>query len=197
VPKKKSGKRAAREFGASIMRIEKFLAEIEASTLSAQSRTWAYEAAIIKTAVAFEKLMLSCLVTAINNDTATIADRTGVVFPKHLTDEVCEFLVTGGGFFDFKGRSGLIATVKKFVPENHWLVNVVKKPTYRVPLDRLIALRNFAAHESAAGKRALGMVINQDRVRPAGVWAKTQGRFVQLLGSLRDLANDIEAAAPY
>jgi hypothetical protein len=41
------------------------------------------------------------------------------------------------------------------------------------------------------------MVINQDRVRPAGVWAKTQGRFVQLLGSLRDLANDIEAAAPY
>jgi hypothetical protein len=87
--------------------------------------------------------------------------------------------------------------VRKFVPKDHWLVSVVKEPSYELPLDRLIALRNFAAHESATSKRALGIAVNQDRVRPAGVWAKTQGRLKQLLGNLRDLADDIETSAPY
>ena len=197
VPKKKSGKKAASDFRVAIDRIEKFLVDIDASTLSDQSRTWAYEAAIIKTAVAFEKLMLRCLVTAINNDTTTIAEQTGVVFPKHLTDEVCEFLVTGGGFFDFKGRPGLIEKLRNFVPSDHWLVSVVKKPAYTVSFDRLIALRNFAAHESAVSKRTLGRAVGQARVRPAGVWAKTQCRLVLLLGNLRALANDLESSAPY
>jgi len=34
--------------------------------LSDQAMTWIYEAALIKTAVAFEKLMLDCIVTAVN-----------------------------------------------------------------------------------------------------------------------------------
>lgn len=31
----------------------------------------------------------------INDDTTTISEVSGVDFPKHLTDEVCEYLVLG------------------------------------------------------------------------------------------------------
>ncbi|WP_328978448.1 hypothetical protein [Streptomyces canus] len=129
--RKKSGKLAAETFNASSQRIWDFVLEAEGAKVSDQAMTWIYEAALIKTAVAFEKLMLDCIVTAVNNDTSTISGNTGIEFPKHLTDEVCEYLVTGGGFFDFKGRDGLLKTIAKFVPKNHYLYQVVKDRSIR------------------------------------------------------------------
>ncbi|GAA0379277.1 hypothetical protein GCM10010319_67310 [Streptomyces blastmyceticus] len=95
--------------------------------------------------------MLDCHVTAVNNDTSTISGNTGIEFPKHLTDEVGEYLVTGGGFFDFKGRDGLLKTIAKFVPKSHYLYQVIKDSKHKDPLNLLVALRNFSAHEPSAG----------------------------------------------
>ena len=78
--------------------------------------------------------MLDTLVGALNNDTSTLSTRTGFSFPKHLTDEVCRFLVTGRGYFDFKGRDGLIKTLKQYLPDDHYLVEVVSKPFGCQPL---------------------------------------------------------------
>jgi hypothetical protein len=197
MPRKKSGKKAAEVFESRIDRIDQYLAEVDASGISDQGKSWAYEAAIIKTAVAFEHLMLDCLVTAINNDTGTLSQVSGVSFPKHLTDEVCEYLVTGGQFFDFKALDGLIKKVKSFVDDSHWLVVVIKKPKYKSTLDCLIALRNFAAHESAVGKRTALKCTGSAKMSSAGAWAKTQGRMADLITSLRSLAGDIDSAAPY
>jgi hypothetical protein len=88
------------------------------------------------------------LIGAINNNTVTLATKTGFGFPKHLTDEVCEFLIVGNGYFEFKGRSGLISKLKEYVPDDHYLVKIAKKPKYKDTLDQLYSLRNFAAHES-------------------------------------------------
>lgn len=159
--------------------------------------TWAYEAALLKAYVAFEHLMLDCIVTAINNDTSTISARTGIAFPKHLTDEVCEYLVTGGGFFDFKGRDGLIRTIKGYVPDAHWLLDAVKHARHTKPLNRMIALRNFAAHESPASKRKALDAIGQQKVGSAGTWIKRQGRFPEMIDALNKLADDITAKAPH
>jgi hypothetical protein len=65
-PETKSGKLAAETFNASSQRIWDFILEAEGAKLSDQAMTWIYEAALIKTAVAFEKLMLGCIVTAVN-----------------------------------------------------------------------------------------------------------------------------------
>jgi hypothetical protein len=197
MPRKKSGKKAAEVFRTKVDRIEQYLGEVDASSMSDQGKSWAYEAAIIKTAVAFENLMLDCIVTAINNDTSILSQVSGVSFPKHLTDEVCEYLVTGGQFFDFKARDGLIKTARSFVDESHWLVVVIKKPKYKSTLDRLIALRNFAAHESAVGKRTALKCTGSAKMSSAGAWAKRQGRLAGLLTSLRSLAADVDASAPY
>ncbi|MGK3945148.1 hypothetical protein [Streptomyces sp. RP5T] len=101
--RKKSAKYAANAFKSEIDRILEFTREAEDAKLTDQAMTWTYELALVKTAVAFEYLMLECIVCAVNNDTGTISAQTGIKFPKHLTDEVCEYLVTGGGYFDFKG----------------------------------------------------------------------------------------------
>ncbi|MBX9569390.1 MAG: hypothetical protein K2X77_10875 [Candidatus Obscuribacterales bacterium] len=84
--------------------------------VSDEYQSWIYDGAIIRLYRLFEKLMLEALVGAINNDTTTVSATLGVKFPKHLTDEACQYLVIGSGYFDFKGRDGLLQILKEFVP---------------------------------------------------------------------------------
>ena len=176
MPRKKSGQRAAKRFKADVESVRAFVSDADHAGLAAKSQSWIYEAALVKTYVAYERLMLDCIVAAINNDTSTIKAKTGIDFPKHLTEEVCEYIVIGRGYFDFKGRSGLISEIKKYVPDSHWLVVSVKDPKHKVPLDRLVALRNYAAHESSASKKVALDAVGQKRISSAGSWLKTQHR---------------------
>ncbi|WP_227368314.1 hypothetical protein [Halomonas sp. M20] len=196
MPRKKSLKKSATEFREKVVELETFT-DSSVLGLSDKEQSWCYDYAIIRLYREFEQLMLFALVCAINNDTKTISDSTGVDFPKHLTDEVCEYLVLGGGYFDFKGRDGLIKELKKYVPSNHYLVTIIKKQKYRDALEKLTALRNFAAHESIQSKRSALNAINQKRVGSSGSWLKVQGRFTEISDKLKDLGQEVHDAAPY
>ena len=196
MPRKKSVKRSARRFIEQIDEIRRFVEEAKRH-FSDRHVSWAYEYAIIRVYREFEALVLDALVGAINNDTSTISQRTGVKFPKHLTDEVCRYLIVGTGYFDFKGRSGLLRILKQYVPETHYLVQIIQRPNYRRALEDLPALRNLAAHNSLVAKRNAKKAIGQSRMPEAGAWLKRQGRFERIAGALRDLALEIEQEAPY
>ena len=196
MPKKKSVKRCAEQFTKDTDYLLKFCAHAE-KVFDDGEISLVYDAAVIKLYAAFERMMLGTLVGAINNDTDVLSQKTLVRFPKHLTDEVCEYIITGSGYFDFRGRDGLISELKKFVPANHYLVKTVKEKAYMDSLNRLFALRNFAAHESKVSKRAALKSIKQQKVKTAGSWLKKQNRLQDLVGSLSDLAKEIERDAPF
>lgn len=168
--------------------------------LSDEHQSWIYDAAIIKLYRLFEQLMLSALVGAINNDTTTVSATLGIKFPKHLTNEACEYLVIGTGYFDFKGRDGLIQILKRFVPSDkkktvrketrkskkataapakkpaavkpHYLVAIIEKKLYKESLDQLSTLRNYAAHESDKSRTAALDAIGQTRIKSSGAWLR-------------------------
>lgn len=194
--RKKSVKKSAAAFIEHADELEQFVAG-PVQQLTAQQISWCYDYAIIRLYREFEQMMLSAIVGAINNDTQTIASTTGVEFPKHLTDEVCEYLVLGGTYFDFKGRAGLIKILRKFVPDSHYLLTVVRKARYKQSLERLSTLRNYAAHESLQSKRAALAAIGQQKVGSAGSWLKVQGRFVAISNRLKQMATEIKQSAPY
>ena len=196
MPRKKSIQKSAANFLEKASELESFVSGA-ISGLSDKHQTWSHDYAIIRLYREFEQMMLAAIVGAINNDSTTISESTGVEFPKHMTDEVCEYLVLGGGYFDFKGRDGLIKTLKKYVPSNHYLVTITKKQKYKDALEKLTALRNFAAHESNQSKRAALAAIGLERVGSAGSWLKIQGRFCDLSSKLRELGQEINDSAPY
>lgn len=196
MPKKKSVRLSAQTFEMAADDLCAFLSKVAAGH-SKEHVSWLHDYAIIRLYREFESLMLDALVGAINNDSTTVSATTGVSFPKHMTGEVCEFLITGTGYFDFKGRSGLIAALKSFVPDTHYLVTISKKPVYRDTLDQLAALRNYAAHESAKSKGAVLRALNCERIASSGTWLKRQGRFKRIVDSLKALATEIEHSAPY
>ena len=88
-----------------------------------------------------------------------------------------EYILVGGGYFDFHGRDGLIKEVKKYVPEDHYLLRAIKASKYKTSLDQLCTLRNYAAHDSMASKKQALKSIGQERMGSAGSWLKVQNPF--------------------
>jgi hypothetical protein len=194
--RRKSIKKVAQDFQTDADDVKAFASAARAS-LTAQHTTWAYEYAVIRLYRDFEDLMLNALKGAINNDTSTLSETVNIEFPQSLSDAVCEYIVTGGGYFDFKGRDGLIKTLKAYVPADHYIVEIVKKGKYRDALERLSALRNYAAHDSEASRTKAKAAVGQNRIGPAGAWLKSQERLETIADRLKELAQEIEAEAPY
>ena len=165
-------------------------------SLTDMDESWAHDLAIIRVYREFEDLMLSCLVALINGDSTTFSAHKKRDFPDHMNVEVCEYLICGDGYFDFAGRSGLISTIKKIVPAAHWLPTIVSDAAYRAALDKLSALRNFAAHDSAVSKKRALEAIGQERMSSSGAWLKKQNRLDVICASLKAMPQRIEAQAP-
>jgi hypothetical protein len=196
MPKKISVKARARGFRDQNDEILKFVGQ--AKSLSDKHQTWCHDHAIIMLYREFERLIFEALVGAINNDTqGTISSNKGYDFPKHLAKPICEYLVVQDGYFDFKGRDGLIKLLKRFLPDDHYLVQCVRKGKYKDAIEQLYALRNFAAHESPQAKKAVLSALNQKRFPSSGAWLKKQDRLQIIINALNDLSKDLEAAAPY
>lgn len=194
--RKKSIKTAAISFNAEVDKILDFLSTVEQGQ-SDEHVSWLYNYSVIRLYKEFESLMLVVLVAAVNNDTSTLELTSNVKFPKHLTDEVCEYLITGTGYFDFKGRNGLIKNLKKFVPATHYVVETVKNSSYADALEKLSALRNFAAHESQVSKRAALAAIDATNLRSSGSWLKRQNRFNHIASKLKTLSTELHSHAPF
>ena len=196
--RKKSIKLAASAFRTNVDEILAFTQRTKAGgPLTDMDESWCYDLAIIRVYREFEDLMLSCLVALINSDSTTFSNHKKRKFPEHMNVEVCEYLICGDGYFDFAGRSGLINTIKKVVPATHWLPIIVKDAAYTDALDKLSALRNFAAHDSAVSKKRALEAIGQERMSSSGAWLKKQNRLDTICTSLKTMAQQIEAAAPY
>ena len=197
--RKKSIKLAAATFVTNVDEILAFTGRCTGpgGPLTDQDQSWAYDLAIIRVYREFEDLILSCLVALINSDTTTFSQVKGRNFPAHMNVEVCEYLICGDGYFDFAGRDGLIKTIKKVVPAAHWLPTIVSNAAYTDALKRLSALRNFAAHDSAVSKKRALEAAGQERMSSSGAWLKKHHRFDAICTSLKAMANQIHAAAPY
>jgi len=195
MPRKKSIKLAADKFTQAVDQILLFFADTKG--LQESHRFWCADYGVIRLYWEFEVLVLSALVGAINNDTETLSQSLGFTFPKHMSQDVCTYLIIGQGYFDFKGRDGLIQLIKSFVPDSHYLCDIVRNPQYKDALEQLSALRNFAAHQSGKAKKAAIKAIGGERIGSAGSWLRREGRFEKVCESLKKLARDIEKRSPY
>ena len=196
--RKKSIRTATERFREKVDGILDFTKRIE-SSLTASDISWCYDIAIIRLYLEFEDLMLNCLVAFLNRDPEQFSKLKQREFPKHMNTDLCKYLIYGDGYFDFSGRDGIIRKIRNFIPKGHWFPQIVSRDDYRDALDKLCALRNFAAHDSAVSKkRALG-VIGEERSKlsSSGAWLKTQGRLKEICNDLQDMAQKIEDKADF
>ena len=73
----------------------------------------------------------------------------------------------------------------------------IKDAQYKSSIEKLVALQNFAAHDSEQSKDSAIKSIGGENLGSAGKWLRTQNRFIGLCDSLKKLASEIEKKAPY
>jgi hypothetical protein len=196
--RKKSAQTAVTRFKGRTKTVHDVLTDALIAPLSDAQRTAIHDWAVIKLHIAFENLVLDALVAAINQDTATVAKKLDISLPKHLQDDVCEFLVTQGRYFDAESRSTLIDKVRYFLPPKHPFVTVLVSKNHKTALDQVTSLRNLAAHESRQSRSYASTTVGKS-ITSAGAWLKqnaSQHAF-DLITKLDNLADDIEKAFPF
>jgi mRNA-degrading endonuclease YafQ of YafQ-DinJ toxin-antitoxin module len=191
VPKKKRVEDAVDRFEWQLAHANWAARDFTASLKGYRSCSVAYDAIVIQLYRAFEEFMLDLLVTAINQDTSVVSATIGRKLPKHLTAEVCEYLVVGNGYWDFKGRDGLIKSLKRFLPADHFVVEAVSNDAYRATIEQLVALRNFAAHSGPKARERAMKAIGAQRVYSAGAWLKGGARFQKWFDDLLMLSDEV------
>lgn len=195
--RKKSGRLAAAKAIERLDDTEQFILEVANAGLSKDALSRAHNVAIIESAITLERLVLDCLIVAINNDVSVIRTESRVNFPAHLQDDVVEYIIVGNGYFDFRGgKSGIVKAVKQYLDDSHWVTQAAKNLDAS-QIDRLIALRNWAAHESPQSARKAKAAVGQVRARSAGSWAKVNGRVFEITTAVRSFAQDVQQFAPY
>lgn len=195
MPKKLSIKTRVADFRTSCDEILHFVIRMSTDA-SKKDSTWLHEYAILRLYRSFEDFIAWVLVGCLNQNSQTLSDQTGIAFPKHLSVPVCRYLMTGGGYFDFRGRDGLIRTSKRLLGADHDIVAIVRHKDYVDSLDKLCALRNFAAHGSEHAK-AQAKRTTQTNMSSAGAWLKSDNRLRKIAEDLNDLARSIEEAARF
>lgn len=153
--------------------------------------SYSYENAIIMVYRAFEHFTLRIMISCLNHDHSNFQKKYNINLGRHINDDVCEFIITKGKFFDFRGRSGLIETINDVIGKDTNIAKVFKKTEYRDTLEQLCALRNYAAHNSLQAKRAVLRVFGLKGVGSAGSCLKAQKRFELIIQKLKELSAEI------
>jgi hypothetical protein len=107
MPRRVSIRTLADRFLDEINRVLAFIG-VTSEVASDEQVSWIHDYAIIRLYSEFEHLVLSVITGALNNAPEVASEKLGISLPRHLSADVCEFLITGTGYFDFKGRDGLI-----------------------------------------------------------------------------------------
>lgn len=159
--------------------------------------TYSYENAILMVYKSFEIFIERLLISCLNHDHSCFEEKYGIALGKHINDDVCEFLITKGGFFDFRGYSGLIKTLGDILGNNHRLIALFKGNDYKIYIEQLCALRNYAAHNSKQSKQSAKKAFELRSISSAGSCLKQQGRFLTILTKLKELSDEVKQTDIY
>ena len=159
--------------------------------------TYCYENAILMVYKEFEIFIERLLISCLNHDHSCFEEKYGIRLGKHINDDVCEFLITKGGFFDFRGYSGLIKTLGDALGSHHRLIALLKENNYKTYIEQLCAIRNYAAHNSKQSKQSAKKAFDLQSISSAGSCLKQHNRFTTILTKLKELCNQVKQTDIY
>jgi len=112
------------------------------------------ESVLLRLLANWEAFVDEQLVDCINLDTSKLSHFLGVSVPAHLSKNMCEAILFGGGYRDFSSYGDLKGFSKKILPDtSNPFIHVHSSRTSAI--DEMYKIRNYLAHYSGAARRAL------------------------------------------
>ena len=112
------------------------------------------ESVLLRLCAAWERFVDEHLVDFVNVDQSKLNEYLGVPIPRNPTRNLCEALLIGANYLDFRGFGQLKGYSKKILPDasNPFLAVASSRIN---KLDETFKLRNYLAHYSSASRRSL------------------------------------------
>lgn len=118
------------------------------------------ESVLLRLCANWERFVDEHLVDCVNCDHSKLNEFLGVSIPRHPSRNVCQAVLFGGGYKDFKTFGDLKGFTKKVLPDesNPFLEIAAGHAT---KIDEVFKIRNYLAHYSAQARRTLDRLYEQ------------------------------------
>ncbi len=121
---------------------------------TAQEKRDLAESVLLRLCAHWERFVDEHLVDCVNCDSAKLSDFFGVTIPAHPKKGLCQALLFGDGYRDFRDFGALIGFTKKVLDEDSNPFLAISS-THRKRIDEVYRLRNYLSHYSARAKRSV------------------------------------------
>jgi hypothetical protein len=112
------------------------------------------ESVLLRLCANWERFVDEHLVDCVNVDHSQLNEFLGVTIPRHPSRNVCQAILFGGAYKDFRSFGDLKGFTKKVLPDDSNPFLAVST-THVQKMDEAFKIRNYLAHYSAASRRAL------------------------------------------
>ena len=124
-------------------------------------KTEIFEAFVFKIHTTWEVFVEALLIDSLNRDTSQYAKYMNRPLPKHLSRNICEIMLLGLGYLDWKGATQLRAKTKNIlVPEHNPFQKIPKTSIKKI--DQFYTIRNYLAHYSIVAGRSLSKMYKNN-----------------------------------
>jgi hypothetical protein len=130
---------------------------------SAQEKRDLAESVLLRLCANWESFVDEHLVDCVNCDHSQLSTFFGVTIPANPSKDLCQALIFGDGFRDFKSFGDLKGYTKRILPtaSNPFLAI---SDAHHKRIDEVYRIRNYLSHYSTKGRRSL-MALYRDEYR--------------------------------
>ncbi len=142
---------------AAIDRYEAFMRKVIAAKKvigNAQEKRDLAESVLLRLCANWERFIDEHLVDCVNRDSSQLCDFFGVSVPNHPSKHLCQALLFGDSYRDFRSFGDLKGFSKRVLPEaSNPFLQISKAHAARI--DEVYRIRNYLSHYSDRAKRSL------------------------------------------
>ena len=154
------------------------------------------ESSIIRICALWEAFVEGELIDCLNLDSTKLSEDLKLDLPKHLSRSLCEAILIGRGYLDFKSVGDIKGFASKILPDDVNPFRLIKTPTAK-KIDELCVMRNYLSHYSSKAKRALRQMYKKsyrlERFREPGdfLLSRGGGRLIPYIEALLDASQQM------
>ena len=121
---------------------------------TAQEKRDVAESVLLRLCANWEHFVDEHLADCVNRDSSKLPEFFSVTMPKHASRDLCQALIFGEGYRDFRTFGQLKGFTKKLLPDgSNPFLAITSTNSDRI--DEAYKIRNYLAHYSAKARRAL------------------------------------------
>ena len=165
---------------------------------TAQEKRDLAESVILRLCANWEYFVDEHLIDCVNCDHSLLSDFFGVAIPKHPSKDLCQALLFGDTFRDFRSYGDLKGFTKKILPEGSNLFLSIKGSRTK-KIDEVYKIRNYLSHYSSKARRSLFLMYKEnytmDRFQEPGIFllAYSAQRLWAYFDAFENASNDMKA----